>query len=85
MRYKAPFRLYRRRLLDGTTVYSYRYYDEQGRGTAGRSTGQTQKALALQYVLELIKSGRLDSPREQTFGTYAENWWVWGKCLRCIL
>ena len=45
-----------------------------------RGIGQTQKALALQYVLELIKSGRLNSPHEQTLGTYAENWWLWGKC-----
>ena len=80
MRFKQPFTLYLRRLQNGTRVYYYRYYSEDGRRSGGRSTGQTHKALALKYVLELIKMGRLDSPHEITFGIYAENWWVWGKC-----
>jgi integrase len=80
MRFKQPFTLYLRRLQNGTRVYYYRYYDADGRRSGGRSTGQAHKALALKYVLELIKSGRLDSPQETTFGSYAENWWVWGKC-----
>ena len=80
MRFRQPFTLYRRKLQDGTRVYYFRTYDADGRRTGGRSTGQTHKALALKYVLELARTGRLDSPHEQTFGTYAENWWVWGVC-----
>jgi hypothetical protein len=80
MRYKEPFTLFLRRLKSGLKVYYYRYYTADGRRTGGRSTGQTHKALALQYVLDLIKSGRLDSPHEISFGTYAEHWWLWGEC-----
>ena len=80
MRFKQPFTLYRRQLRDGTRVYYYRYYTGDGHRAGGRSTGQTTKAQALKYVLELIRTGRLDSPHEITFGTYAENWWVWGRC-----
>lgn len=80
MRYKQPFTVFLRRMKSGLRVYYYRSYDEQGRRTGGRSTGQTHKAEALKYVLDLIKAGRLNAPHEQTFGTYATDWWVWGKC-----
>ena len=80
MGYKEPFTLYPRKANKGKIIWYYRTYDEFGNRTFGKSTGQTSKAAAKQYVVELIKKGALVTKGNPTFSKYAENWWIWDKC-----
>jgi integrase len=75
VRFHPPYTFYRRRLSNGQRVYYYRFYDADGERTAGRSTGETNKALAHQVVVRLIQEGRLTHTREISFEEYAANWW----------
>jgi len=67
-------------MKNGKVVYYYRFYDEEGNRTSGKSTGQTSKASARKYVNDLIKNGMLTTRKDITFGEYAKNWWVWDSC-----
>jgi len=80
MRYKKPFTLYSRKIKGGKRVFYYRTYDENGRRTFGKSTGETNRARAEQYVADQIRKGELIPKKEMTFARYAEDWWVWDKC-----
>jgi hypothetical protein len=80
MRIRERFSLYPRRCADGKRVYYYRTYDDEGRRTTGRSTGQTSKATARVFVFDQTKAGTLVVRPVLTFGKYAENWWKWGEC-----
>ena len=62
-------------------MYFYAY-DENGKRTQGRSTGQTNKTAARVVVSRLLKEGALLPKKDSvpTFGEYAVNWWDWEKC-----
>ncbi|MBL7006515.1 MAG: integrase, partial [Spirochaetia bacterium] len=77
MRYKDPFTLYTRETKIGKKVFFYRFYDEDGKRTSGKTTGTTVKSVAIAYVNDLIRNGLLSTNRDITFETYSENWWVW--------
>ena len=76
MGYKEPFTLYQRKANKIKIIWYYMTYDEFGNRTSGKSTVQTSKAAAKQYVIELIKKGALVTKRNPTFSNYAENWWI---------
>jgi hypothetical protein len=80
MGYRESFTLYPRKATNGKRIWYYRIYDEFGRRTSGKSTGQTIKAAARQCVIELIKKGGPVAKKDTTFEKYAENWWVWHRC-----
>jgi len=79
--FKKPFSLYSRKIVK-KKVWYYRTYDEYGQRTTGKSTGQTSKASAEAYCMELYKQGKLIPNKEMTLKQYAENyhWWIWDKC-----
>ena len=66
-RYRKPFTLYKR----GKYWY-YKTYDSEGYRTFGKTTGQTQKKLAEEYCMELLKMNRLGLSR-LTLGDYTEH------------
>ena len=70
-RYREDYTLYRRKTIKGIYVYYYRTYDENGKRTSGKSTFQTSKDAARQYVDNLISTGLLSSGPEITFENYA--------------
>jgi integrase len=78
--YREPFTLYPRNTRNGKKVWYYRVYNEYGERTSGRSTGQTSKAAARQYVIDLIKKGGPLRNKDITFNKYAEDWWLWESC-----
>ena len=45
MRYREPFTIFPRPRKNGETVYYYRIYDEDGKRTTVKSTGQTYPLL----------------------------------------
>jgi integrase len=76
-----PFHLYKRPATKKNKYLWYvRFYDEEGNRLAGRSTGQTSKAAAETWAFEQLKRGLISSPKNITFGKYAEDWWIWDKC-----
>lgn len=82
MRYREPFTLFPRHLHSGRTVWYYQTYDENGRRTTAKSTGQTTKTKAKWFCSDLLKKNELipDKSREVTFAKLAENFFVWGEC-----
>ena len=80
MNYRQDYTLYPRKTVKGKKVYYYRTYDEDGKRTSGRSTGQTSKAAARRWVRDQIEKRSIVPGKDITFGKYAENWWVWGQC-----
>jgi hypothetical protein len=82
MRYREPFTLYPRKMKSGLVVWYYQTYDENGRRTTARSTGQITKMAAKAYCLKLYKEDRLIPAKcnLEFFRDYAKDWWVWGKC-----
>jgi len=76
--------VYRRRLPSGKVVYYYQTYDEDGRRTPGRSTGQTTKTAARAYCVGLLKAGKPLAEKivkTPTFAEYAKGWWDFDTCL----
>ena len=82
-RLRKDYSLYRRRCKDGTRIWYYRTYDQYGERTAGRSTGETNKTKAERHCNRLLRTGELVPIKETVFETYAEDWWIWGKCTYC--
>ena len=82
-RLRKDYSLYRRRCKDGAKIWYYRTYDQYGERTAGRSTGQTNKTKAERYCNSLLRTGELVPIKETVFETYAQDWWIWGKCNYC--
>lgn len=80
MRYRQDYSLYPVKKGNGRTIYYYRIYDETGKRTSGKSTGQTSKAAAHEYMKTLIREGKLIKGRNIDFSEYARNWWIWDKC-----
>ena len=95
-RRRKPFSLYLRLVrLPGkkkpVRVYYYRTYDERGRRTVGRSTGEETKDKADDYCRRLQAAGQLITgpgpvedlaPEIPTLARWAESehWWCWGEC-----
>jgi len=79
-RTKEVFTIYPRTLKNGKTVYYYRTYDENGKRTTGRTTNRATPAAARNYVMGLYRDGKLIPKKTETFDSFTENFWVWGKC-----
>jgi integrase len=73
-RHKQPWTIFRRK---GSRYYYYQTYDENGRRTAERSTGETSRARAEEYLRKLDREGRIVPKPRTTFREFARNWWVW--------
>jgi hypothetical protein len=82
MKIHNDFTLYFRVTPSGKRVVYFYAYDENGRRTQGRSTGQTTKTAARVLVNRLLKEGALLPKKDDvpTFGEYAANWWDWENC-----
>jgi hypothetical protein len=72
-RFKEHYTLYSRKNSKGKNVWYYRTYDEYGRRTSGKSTGEISKTKARQYCEDLYKDGRLLQGKEITLNVYSEN------------
>ena len=82
MRYREPFTVFPRKLKSGRIVWYFQTYDEKGKRTAARSTGQTCRSAARAYCRKLEKEDAL-VPQPKcfiTFEEYAEGWWTPGEC-----
>ena len=79
-RYRQKFTIYPRKLNSGKTVYYYRTYDEFGRRTTPKSTGQTSKTAANAFCQKLLEEGNLLPTKSNLFGNYASDWWIWDSC-----
>lgn len=76
-----PFNLYKRLTTkNGRFIYYVQFYDESGNRLTARSTGQTTKSAAETWAFEQLKKGYIVTEKNITFGKFAEDWWVWGKC-----
>lgn len=88
MRYHEPFSLIKRLTRKDKIVWYYRACDEYGKRTTARSTGESLKSKALDYILKLYREDRLIPARVITkdvaetisFSTYVQDWWRWDKC-----
>ena len=70
MRHRNPFTLIKR-----GDVWYYRTYDEYGRRTTKRSTGQTNKTLAERYCFKLGQGGeRVPSRKRCSAYRHAAEW-----------
>ncbi len=57
----------------------YRTFDDSGKEIS-RSTGQTSKGAAINWLNEQVQKGNIVAGNNLTFGKYASNWWIWDKC-----
>jgi hypothetical protein len=76
-----PFNLYRRFTRNGKFIYYVQFYDDAGKRLTAKSTGQTSKAAAEAWAYEQLKNGRIITKKNITFAQYAQDWWVWDRCL----
>lgn len=62
--------------------YYYRTYDERGRRTYAKSTGQTNRTKAENYCNKLNQAGRLVPTKALTLAQWAESahWWDYDQC-----
>lgn len=85
MRYRLNYTLYKR----GKYWY-YRTYDQNGKRTCGKSTGQTVKTKAILMCDEMLKTNSLVSQKSVLFETYATGFfdkgsnWYTDKCLDSV-
>jgi integrase len=61
-------------MKDGRSVWYFRFF-HHGRRMPEQSTGETNLALAREYVMKLYKDGRLSPASRLTFAEFAEDWW----------
>jgi integrase len=88
MRYREAFSLYRRKIQVGKgkvekTIFYFQTYDEKGRRTVGRTTGQTTRTAAREYCNRLLREGKLLEARRArvpTFEEFAGPWWDFDTC-----
>jgi len=82
MKIHNDFTLYYRETPSGKRIVYFYAYDENGKRTRGRSTGQINKTAARVLVNRLLKEGALLPKKDDvpTFGAYAVNWWDWENC-----
>ena len=82
-RFKELFPLYPRELTSGKVVWYYQNYNDKGKRTVGRSTGQTTEAKANRWCQDLYKANKLVPKTRFTLTEWADErqLWVWGECL----
>lgn len=80
MRARQPYTIYKRSLKSGKKVYYYQTYDQKGKRTNPRSTGQTTKAAALHYIQNLIKNDLLIPNKRIRLSEFIKDWWIWERC-----
>ena len=81
MNEQKDYSLYKRpikgsRIKGARWIWYYRTYDEYGRRTSGRSTGETNKTRAERFCNNLIRKGQLIPTKKTRFGDYATDWWL---------
>jgi len=81
LRYKEDFTIFPRTLNSGKIVWYYQTYNNDGKRTTARSTGQKTKTAARAYCQRLLKEGSLVPSKVPTFQEYTENWFIYDKCL----
>jgi integrase len=81
MRIKNDFSVFKRTLPSGMMVYYYQCYDEDGKRTNGRSTGEVKRTLAIAYCMKLYREGKLIPEKKgPTFGEFAQGWYDGSTC-----
>jgi integrase len=82
MRYREPFTVFRRTMPSGRVIWYYQTYDETGKRTGARSTGQLTKSGARAYCRKLQNEDQLIPKVKQSilFKDYAKGWWTKGEC-----
>jgi integrase len=80
MRFRLPFRLFRRRIGGGLLVWYYTTFDESGQRRQF-STGCIRKGEANKLCLELFKRDRLLQNKSPLFKDYTADWFDYDKCL----
>jgi hypothetical protein len=79
MGHPSSFNLYLRKIRNGKRIWYYRII-EDGKRSSGRSTGQTGKRAAHDYVLALIDRAALRLGTSPTFEEHARDSWRWDRC-----
>ena len=80
MSYRDDFTLFPRKLNSGKTVWYYQTYDDEGKRTTAKSTGQTTKTAAKSYCNLLLKEGKLIPTKIPNFEDFTEDWFIYDKC-----
>lgn len=85
MRYRELFSVFPRRLKSWRRVYYYQTYDEEGKRTAGRSTGAVRARDARMYCMKLYRAGMLGvtEKRTPTMAKFSDGWWDMTTC-ECV-
>ena len=73
-KFHQPFTLYKRSMKNRKPVWYFRFH-AAGKRVSGQSTGETNLALAREYVMKLYKDGRLSPASRLTFSEFAKGWW----------
>ena len=74
---QLPFKIYRRTLKTGKSIYYARFLLPDGKYTNGRSTGQTSKRKAEIKAWEYIKTGNPVSSQNQKMKDFAIDFFNW--------
>jgi site-specific recombinase XerD len=74
-----PFNIFPRKLKNGTIVYYYYIYDQNGKRKQ-YSTGKVTEKDAYQECLRLLKLNRLNRHSSLDFEKYCEKWFVYDDC-----
>jgi integrase len=82
MKIHNDFTLFFRVVPSGKRVVYYYAYDENGKRTCGKSTGETTMTAARVKCNQLFKENKLVQHRVHvpTFAEYAQGWWEWENC-----
>jgi integrase len=83
MRIREDFTVFPREMGSGKVIWYYQTYDEDGRRTVARSTGETTRTAAVKKCNGLMREGKL-LPKAQvripTFAEFAQGWWERENC-----
>lgn len=84
-RTKEQFTLYSRPNSKGQKIWYYRTYDAFGRRTSGKTTGQTSKAAARNFCMNLFKDSLLIPDSSMKLSKYVKEkkFFEWGECDYC--
>ena len=78
MRIRDDFTVFPREMASGKVIWYYQTYDEEGRRTVARSTGESTRTAAVKKCNSLMRERKLlpkARARLPTFAEYAEGWW----------
>lgn len=79
MRYKEPFKVFKKRLQSGNYLYYYTTYDRFNKRHQ-YSTGYKTKHLALKYCYDLFDKKSLIPKPNILFSTFTKDWFIYDKC-----